>query len=51
MTINETLAASGYTTAPRDNGRKAILLDGVEVFVGRAHEVWAWLEAGEPVGG
>lgn len=43
--LNEQLAAAGYTTAPADNGQKHILRDGRVVFTGRAHEMAAWLAA------
>lgn len=48
MSLNQTLAALGYTTAPHRNAPaqgKAIYRDGVEVFAGTAGEVWAWLRA------
>jgi len=44
MTLNETLAALGYTTAPAGFGKKHILdADGVTVCTGAAHQVWWWL--------
>ena len=43
-TLTEALAAAGYTTAPSWGvGQRAVLRDGVPVFVGRVGEVWDWL--------
>ncbi len=44
MTLNETLAALGYTTRPAGHGQKHIIgADGVIVCTGAAHQVWEWL--------
>lgn len=43
MTLNESLAARGYTTAPAGHGKKHILRAGVIVFTGDAGDVWEWL--------
>lgn len=45
-TLNQVLARLGYVTAPDGcpwRVGKVIKLDGVQVFVGDASEVWAWL--------
>jgi len=50
MTLHETLAALGYTTAPAGHSRKHVIdAEGVTVYTGRAHEVWAWLRDTEQV--
>jgi hypothetical protein len=43
VTINEQLAALGYTTLPHSHGRKQVLRDGAVVITGTAGDVWAWL--------
>lgn len=49
MSLNDVLAELGYTTAPSERsilvylGVKRIILGGVDVFIGNACEVWAWL--------
>lgn len=47
--LNEALAALGFTTAPANRGlafptgAKHIIRDGQVEFTGSAHEVWQWL--------
>lgn len=43
MTLNETLASLGFTTAPAGSYRKHIIADGVIVFTGTANDVWQWI--------
>lgn len=45
MSLNDVLAAHGYTTRPAPgNYRKHILdADGEVVFTGTAHDVWEWI--------
>jgi hypothetical protein len=50
MTLSEVLAALGYTTAPAGHYRKHVIdADGVTVYTGRAHQVWAWLRDTEQI--
>ena len=50
MTLNQTLAALGFTTRQAKDSKKAgskdILRDGEVVFTGTAGDVWAWLRGG-----
>jgi hypothetical protein len=52
MSLTETLASLGLTTAPANNfwsaGSKHILRNGVIVFTGDAKETWAWINQGMP---
>lgn len=48
-TLNQRLAASGYTTEPAGLYRKRIMLCGACVFEGSAHEVSQWLSTKEAV--
>lgn len=51
MSLNETLASLGLTTAPAGNGWsigcKHILNQGTVIFTGDSVEVWAWLSRQE----
>jgi len=50
MTLLETLAALGYTTAPAGHSRRHVIdADGVIVYTGAAHQVWAWLRDTEQI--
>lgn len=45
MSLNETLAALGYTTEPGGNGKRRVFRDGKFMTSGTAAHVWHWLRS------